>query len=257
MKNGTLYAKKLKKALPRIRSAAGRASQECTDPIELLIIAVLSQEASVARAEKALRVLRENLVDYNELRVSSPAEITASIHEHIPRPVQRAKAMIGLLNAIYRTQYGVSLDGLSGRGVREIRGFLERLNGITPYVVAFMMLYGLGGHAIPVNDPTLDMLRREGLVNPESDVAEVQAFLERHVSAAEARDVARGLEAWAASSRTRPSVAPSDGAARSRSRARKPSTPTRRKSGAKSTKTGRKRPSAAARTTRRKKAARG
>jgi endonuclease III len=199
MKHGTLYAKKLKKAQSRIRGCGAQWTPHTTDPIEHLIVAVLSQETSVQRAEKAMRRLREDMVDYNELRVSSPAEVSASLQDHVPHPVQRAKALNNLLNAIFRSRYSVSLDGLSSRGVREIKSYLEGLDGITPYVTAYMLLWSLGGHAIPVNDPTLEMLRREELVDSNADVAEVQAFLERHISAADAQDFARDLAAFAGS----------------------------------------------------------
>lgn len=210
MKNGTLYAKKLKKAMARIRGAATEAAAQANDPIEHLIVAVLSQETSVQRAEKAMRQLRDDMVDFNELRVSSPAEVSASIQQHVPHPVQRAKALIGILNAIYRKQYAVSLDNVAGRGVRDLKGYLDGLEGMTPYVSAYLLLWSLGGHAIPVNNLALDVLRREELVDAAADAAEVQAFLERHISAADARDFARDLEAYAyRAGRTSPAAAKS------------------------------------------------
>jgi len=232
MKQGTLYAKKLKKAQSRFRGCGAQSAPQVNDPIEHLIIAVLSQETSVQRAERAMRQLRTEMVDYNELRVSSPAEISAALQNHIPHPVQRAKALLALLNAIYRKQYAVSLDGLASRGVREIKNYLDGLDGITPYVSAYLLLWVLGGHAIPVNAPTLEALRRDGLVDPAADVAEVQAFLERHVSSADARDFARDLAAYAGSGgRAASASAGSANNGGGRATQRKPRAATRRKTG--------------------------
>jgi hypothetical protein len=47
------------------------------------------------------------------------------------------------------------------------------------------MLRGLGAHAVPVNQPMLEMLRREEVVDPEADLPTVQGFLERQISVQE------------------------------------------------------------------------
>jgi endonuclease III len=199
MKNGTLYAKKLKQALSRIRGSAPQTPLEYADAIEQLIVAVLSQEAGLSSAHRAMRQLREDMVDYNELRVSTPAEVVASIDKHISDAEKPAEALIRVLNAIYRNEFAVTLDRLAGKGVRETKAYLDELDGMTPYVSASVLLWSLGGHAIPVNDRALDQLRREELVDPAADTAEVQAFLERHISAADAKDFALDLAAYAAS----------------------------------------------------------
>ena len=206
MKQGTLYAKKLKTAHNKFRGcSACEPGEESTDPIEQVILAVLSQEIPTARACKAARQLHHDVVDFNELRVSTPAEVAAGISRHVPRAVQRAKRILSMLNAIYKREYTVSLDSLRGKGVREIKGYLESLDGVTPYVTASVLLWSLGGHAIPVNDPTLEFLKQMNLVDPDATGAEVQAFLERHVSAADAKSFCLDLEVYAASS---PDAAP-------------------------------------------------
>ena len=200
MKRGTHYAKKLKRAYSKFRGCAARRSiPEPTPPVEQLILAVLSQETSLSRARKAAKQLNEDMIDYNELRVSTPAEISESIDRHVPRAVQCAKALIRLLNAIYRTEYAVSLDSLTSKGIREVKSSLERLEGITPYVTASVLLWSLGGHAVPINDPVLEFLKKQELVDPRASCAEVQSFLERHISAAEARSFCLDLEAYATS----------------------------------------------------------
>lgn len=203
MKKGTLYARKLKTAYHKFRGGApGNPADEPTDPIEQLILAVLSQETSAARAEKAARQLHQDVVDFNELRVSTPAEIADHIRRHVPHSVQRAKTLLRLLNAIYLREYAVSLDALRGRGIRETKAYLETLDGITPYVTASILLWSLGGHAVPVSDSTLEFLKRVNLVDPEASGAEVQAFLERHISAADAKSFCLDLEAYAATNPT-------------------------------------------------------
>jgi endonuclease III len=200
MKNGTHYGKKVKAAYAKFRGCAGDGPLPGpVSPIEQLIVAVLSQESTVAKARKALAQINSGLVDYNELRVSTPAEIANAVGRQVPRVVERAKSLIRVLNAVYQNEYAVSLDGLAGKGVREVKAYLDQLDGATPYVVASVMLWSLNGHAIPINDTALAFLKRHDLVDADAQCAEVQSFLERHISAADAKSFCLDLEAYIAS----------------------------------------------------------
>ncbi|HNO78646.1 MAG TPA: hypothetical protein PKN33_11350 [Phycisphaerae bacterium] len=199
MKNGTLYAKKIKQAYNKFRGSRSSEPPEVRPPVEQLILGVLSQETSLDRAEKALSQILDDMVDYNELRVSTPAEVSSSISKHIPRSVQRAKTLLTVLNSVYQLEYTISLDHLAAKGVREVKTYLSELDGMTPYAMASVMLWSLGGHAIPVNDVALEFLKENDLVDENATGAEVQSFLERHVSSAEAKEFCMDLDAIVAS----------------------------------------------------------
>ncbi len=70
---------------------------------------------------------------------------------------------------------------------REARSYLESLAGVDPCSAASVVLYSLGGHAVPVDDDMLKYLRKEELIDPRAEIGEVQGFLERHVPAADAQ----------------------------------------------------------------------
>ncbi len=195
MKNGTLYAKKIKQAYNKFRGTRTSEPPEMRPPVEQLILAVLSQEASLDRAEKAFSQILDDMVDYNELRVSTPAEVSSSIGKFIPKSVQRAKTLLTVLNAVYQLEYTITLDHLASKGVREVKSYLSELDGITPYSMASVMLWSLGGHAIPVNDVALEFLKENDLVDANATSAEVQSFLERHVSSTDAKDFCMDLDA--------------------------------------------------------------
>ncbi|GJM24731.1 MAG: hypothetical protein DHS20C16_11460 [Phycisphaerae bacterium] len=195
MKNGTLYAKKIKQAYAKFRGSRTNEPPDVRPAVEQLILGVLSQETSLARAEKALSQILDDMVDYNELRVSTPAEVSSSIGKHIPKSVQRAKTLLTVLNSVYQLEYTISLDHLASKGVREVKSYLSELDGMTPYAMASVMLWSLGGHAIPVNDVSLEFLKENDLVDANASGAEVQSFLERHVSSADAKDFCMDLDA--------------------------------------------------------------
>ena len=199
MRKGTRYARKLKQLHSALmRGAPAVDADDLADPTEQLIVAVLSQEMPGARARKALKRINRDMADYNELRVSTPAEISESVGQLVPRSVQRAKELLRLLNAVFRREYVVSLDTLRNKGVRETRQYLESLDGATPYVVASVVLWSLGGHAVPVNDVTLAWLVKQGAIDPQAAAAEVHSFLDHHVPANDDRAFALVMEAQAA-----------------------------------------------------------
>ncbi len=202
MKNGAEYAKRIKrlfKQLQREDKADSDAPAEPTSVTEQLIIAVLSVNTTAEQGRRAYRRLRDRMVDLNEIRVSSPAEITQSVRDLIPTSTERSKALVTTLNSVFQHEHCVDLERLHAMGVRDARRYLESLHGIDPYTVAFVLLWSLGGHAIPVSNRLLEALRADDLIAPDCQVAAVQSFLERHVSAADAKQFCRLMERFAAS----------------------------------------------------------
>ena len=198
MKDGAQYARRIKRLYNRLRRTEGKPEPgEPTEPIEQLIVSVLGVGSSQEHGRKALRKLLRHTVDINEIRVSSPGEITSVIKDVVPQASERAKALVAALNAVYHAENEVSLASLHTMGRREARQYLENLGSIDPYSIASIMLWSLGGHAIPVSDRVLAALRANDLVAPECEVATVQSFLERHTGAAEGPQFTLLMEKYA------------------------------------------------------------
>lgn len=198
MKNGSEYAKRIKRLYRQLqRESGGWEPGEPTDPMEQLVMAVLSPHTTLEQGRKALRRLCDRMVDYNELRVSAPAEVSVLIKDLIPDNNERAKALLAVLNAVYQAEYCVDLRGLRNLGLREARKYLESLDGADAYAAASVLLWSLGGHAIPISPRLLETLRANDLVDADSPLAEVQSFLERHISATDARLFCHLMESYA------------------------------------------------------------
>jgi len=189
MKNGTMYAAKLQKVYAGLRGTTPVPEPpDPDDPLRRMAIAILGENCSDAEAERAIGRATEAMVDWNELRVSSASEISKIIGNAIPQGVQRCRKLADALQAVFDRENRMSLDRLRTMGRRDARHFLEQLDGTDEYTVASVILWSLGGHAIPVNDRLLKALREADLVHPEATRAEVQAFLERNISANEAKE---------------------------------------------------------------------
>jgi endonuclease-3 len=84
----------------------------------------------------------------------------------------RAKRIIGLLQEVFEDKYSFDLSDIDKKGLkdtaRKLRFYKE---GVNDYAVAWVIQRSLGGHAIPLDEPTLRVLRRLGVVeevDPES-----------------------------------------------------------------------------------------
>ncbi len=233
MKNGTLYAKRIKKAFTQLKTELGKPEiPEAVDPVRQVILGVLGAETTQAKSARAIKALFSVMVDVNELRVSTTQEIAAVIAPYVSNNKQCADAIRRALNAIYRKEHAITLDHLHKTGRREARHYLESLDGIDACTAASVMLWSLGGHAVPVSDRMCNALRKTNLVNPEATVVEVQAFLERNIAASDGKIFCLLMDHFA-SSKVAAKLAPPKAAKREKSA--KPKAKTTRSTSSKKT----------------------
>jgi hypothetical protein len=122
-----------------------------------------------------------------EVRVSRPEEISRAMGPAGPDQPNYCQKLVNVLEGVYERENTLSLNRLNHLGRREARQYLDELPCVDEYGVASVTLWSLNGHGIPVDDALLRELRQADLVHPEASRGEVQAFLERHISAADAK----------------------------------------------------------------------
>jgi endonuclease III len=186
MKRGSEYAKRIKRLYHELLRKYGRPGpREPADPIDQLVVGILALDCSLTKAQTVYKKLRQNTVDLNELRVTPAIELAQMIGDTVPLAAAKAQRIVDALNAVRRRQDTLDLSFLRQRGRREAREYLESLDGVGPTVAAHVVLFSLGGHAIPVDNLTLYVLRKEELIDGSADIAVVQGFLEHWVSASD------------------------------------------------------------------------
>lgn len=202
MKDGTLYAGKLKRVFSRMRqSTPAEPAPEPDDPIRRLAIAVLGEDCGDAVAMAGLERLHKSMVDWNEIRVSTPDQVARALGERFPNGLERSRRLCQALHGVYLHEHKIDLERLRTMGRREAREYLEALDGVNDYSAAAVMLWSFGGHAIPVNDALHRALRDAGLVHESASRKEVQAFLERNIPAAQAKEFCLVMREFAPSKR--------------------------------------------------------
>lgn len=202
MKNGTAYAAKLKRAYHKQKQAVGAVDvPEGDDAMLRLAIGVLGVVNGDDFAMRLVNRMISNMVGWNEVRVSNVVELQRAAGDSVESHGPYYAKLLRVLQSVYDHENVMSLDRLRTVGRREGRSFLDSLDGVDEYAVASVILWSFGGHAIPVCDRLLDALRAADVVHPEAARADVQAFLERHVPAAEAKTFCLVMKSFAAPKR--------------------------------------------------------
>ena len=184
MKNAADHAKTLealRKKLTKAHKVGDKPPK--IGPLDALIWAVLAEDATDAKAEKALDQIHDVYVDYNELRAASAAELHDVLGVRYPGLAERCDRLHHLLHAIFLAETKLDLSSFLARNKKEQREYLTGLDGMTPFVEGYTMLYAADAAALPMDRQMLAYLADAGAVEAETTPAEAQRFCEQHVKA--------------------------------------------------------------------------
>ena len=146
--------------------------------LEQLVYAICREGTTREQADRAFRSLGEHFFDWNEIRVSSPREVEEAL-ANLPDADLRAQRLVSLLQEVFETTFSFDLEALQKKGLKQSAKQLARYQAANDYAVAWVLQQSLGGHAIPLDAPTVRVLRRLGLLeNDQDDPEALRASLE-------------------------------------------------------------------------------
>jgi endonuclease III len=186
MKNASMHAREFKKLLKKIRKESAAALPPVEEPMEQLLRGILTDHAAEARANTALAKLREAVVDINELRVTPVSEIVEIIGADYPSCRRAAEEICRALIVLFNKLHHLDLAFLKKSARRTAETFLSNLHGINAHARATVLLRCFKSHCVPADVAMCEILRREGCVEPNASVEEIQKFLASQVSASQA-----------------------------------------------------------------------
>src|SRR5436305_797137 len=154
----------LKKTLAKLVKSAPAKRPEPVDPLTRLIRAFLEYDCDEARTATAERKIMENMVDFNELRVTPAIELAALLGVRYPFAESRCSALHRTLQSIFDREHHMRLDRVKEMKKVEIRPYFQSLAGITPYVEAAICVDCFGIAAAPMDTKLLLwMVSKDGL----------------------------------------------------------------------------------------------
>ena len=187
MKDSKQYSRKIKKLFSELKRQGRKVIRpEYNDPIEALVHAVLNEYMTPAAAKTAYKKILTHFVDLNDLRVSRIEEVVEALGLAGDDTNEIVETLSKILQAVFVRQDRLSLAYLRDMGKRQAREVLEKLEPLSPFIVDYVMLTALNGHAVPLTKRVMEFLKAGGYVHPDSDEKDITSFLERQISASEA-----------------------------------------------------------------------
>src|SRR3954467_12568412 len=132
--------------------------------LEHLLFSCLLEDSPQEAAEQVFNALKQDYFGWNEVRVSTIRELTDAL-KPLVNPAASAARLKQTLHSVFESVYEFDIESLKKQNIGQAAKLLQKYNGTTPFVVAYVTQNALGGHAIPLNRGTLIALRSVRLIS--------------------------------------------------------------------------------------------
>ena len=156
---------------------------------EHLLFACLLEDSPHDAAEQVFATLKQDYFGWNEVRVSTIRELTDALRPLV-NPAESASRLKQTLHSVFESVYEFDIESLKKQNIGQAAKQLQKYNGITPFVVAYVTQHALGGHAIPLNRGALITLHTVGVISDGEFAKSTVPGLERAVSKSKGHEVA-------------------------------------------------------------------
>ena len=160
--------------------------------LEHLVFACCAENSPYDAADRVFQSLTSDYYDWNEVRVSTVREL-AEACKPLNDPNDAATRIKRVLQSVFESHYSFDLEPLKKQNIGAAVKQIEKYNGSSPFVVAFVTQQALGGHSIPTNQGLLDSLRIVGVITDAEAGRGVVPGLERTVPKSKGGEVGSQL----------------------------------------------------------------
>jgi endonuclease III len=147
-----------------------------TDPLDELILTVLSQHTSDINAERAFSALRDAFPSWNQV-VDAPTEAVADAIRSGGLANSKAPRIQAILREILEREGSFDLTRLSEMSDGQARDYLTSLPGVGPKTAAVVLSFALGRDAIPVDTHVHRVSRRLQLIAANTSAEKADRLL--------------------------------------------------------------------------------
>ncbi|HUT09699.1 MAG TPA: hypothetical protein VMY42_04325 [Thermoguttaceae bacterium] len=148
--------------------------------LEHLLFACCLENAHYEAAEEVFAALVHTFFDWNEMRVTSIAELS-EIMAALPDPRAAANRFKRVLQSVFEATYCFDLEEERKKNLGPTVKWFQKLDGTTNFTVAYLVQAALGGHAIPIDAGVSAALHVVELVTDEDVAGCVVPGLERAI----------------------------------------------------------------------------
>jgi endonuclease-3 len=172
-----LLRRRARTVLNRLRKRYGElVPPRRSDPLEELILTVLSQHTSDVNAERAFQGLRAAFPTWDSV-VGAPIRSVADAIRSGGLADTKAPRIQAILRELEERRGAFNLSYLAELSDEEARAELVSLPGVGPKTAAVVLSFALGRDAMPVDTHVHRVTRRLGLVPPNTSAERADRIL--------------------------------------------------------------------------------
>lgn len=146
------------------------------DPLEELVLTILSQNTSDVNSDRAYTSLRERFPTWEAAASARPAQMAAAIRSGGLAKV-KAPRILAVLREIRVREGRLDLSWMHDATDAEVHEYLSSLPGVGPKTVACVLAFSLGRTALPVDTHVHRVATRLGLLPPGMPAAKAHGVL--------------------------------------------------------------------------------
>ena len=146
------------------------------DPLDELILTVLSQHTSDLNAERAFGALRAAFSTWQQV-VDSPSTAVADVIRSGGLANTKAPRIQAILREVREREGAYSLDRLRQLSDADARDYLTSLPGIGPKTAAVVLSFALGRDAMPVDTHVHRVTKRLGIIPSKASAERADRLL--------------------------------------------------------------------------------
>jgi len=156
--------------------------------LENLIYACLLEDAKFEVADELFAKAQHEYHDWNEARVTTITELAELFALH-PLPVQVAVRLKKALQAIFEARYSYDIEDLQKLNLGKAIETIEAWVPTSKFVPAFLQQNAFGGHAIAIDNSTMQALVSTGIAQSADMLKGSVSGLDRAVAKAKGPDL--------------------------------------------------------------------
>jgi endonuclease-3 len=165
----------------RLERVYGTATKKRLDPLDELMVTILSQSTSDTNRDRGYESLRARFPTWEAVRSAPRREVEAAI-----RPAglwkQKARVLQETLDAIHEDRGRLDLSHLEMLSDQEVIEYLTSFRGVGVKTAACVLCFSMGRHYMPVDTHVLRVARRLGLIPPRAGADQAHELLNRDAS---------------------------------------------------------------------------
>ena len=156
-------AKKLREVQTRLERQYDRQWRNTgRTPFEELVFGVLNNRTTGSRASAAFEKLRQDYVDWNEIRVTRKNELAETI-SGVGMEQEKAEQILGVLTGVFTEHHAFDLELSLDCEASDARAYLQRITD-EPFAVNSVLFYSLGFNAHVIDEDAVRVAKRLGWI---------------------------------------------------------------------------------------------